>query len=194
MCYHQNVHTAFHYELLSLDAREREGHACQFRWPGTNGGKSGLKGVGEKCLLHSCCWVSRVVVLSCCQAGFGEYDGGGGGGNEVCSRLFVEDVFVPLPDGGGRKEKEKGVLDPVDACPNPTGAGTRAAVARPMVKFWPRDGHRSGVLMLPGEMAKNEEKKAEKEQKKQAKKDETERKRSIKVRKQNDRIDAMNSH
>ncbi|KAI2463134.1 hypothetical protein F4781DRAFT_144693 [Annulohypoxylon bovei var. microspora] len=80
MCLYQNIHAAYHYELLGLDAAERESHVCGHRVPPSEGGKM--------CPLHSCCRVlGHDVVFRCDGA---DEDGG------LCGDAVREDVFVPL--------------------------------------------------------------------------------------------------
>ncbi|KAI1451842.1 hypothetical protein F4805DRAFT_70701 [Annulohypoxylon moriforme] len=80
MCLYQDIHAAQHYELLSVDAVERDKHIC---------GHKILSSVdGEECLLHSCCRVLGHEVLFRCS-------GAGGGSGELCDNAMKEDVFVP---------------------------------------------------------------------------------------------------
>ncbi|KAI0466284.1 hypothetical protein F4859DRAFT_332454 [Xylaria cf. heliscus] len=146
MCYHQNVHAAFHYELLSVDARERERHDCLFQCPKANARTAGGRCAGKKCSLHSCCWVSKVVVIRCRGVVAREKEGGyEGDDGQVCSRLFVEDVFVPLPDRGNDDFWD------VDACPSETSAGQLwGEASKPILEFWPEDG--APRLVFPDEI------------------------------------------
>ncbi|KAH8162816.1 hypothetical protein CIB48_g5429 [Xylaria polymorpha] len=159
MCFHQNIHAAFHYRLLGFDAREREGHECSFQCPTTSCGKTGLKDVGEKCPLHSCCWVRTVVVVRCCEAIIAEESDWeyGGGDGRLCSSLFVEDVFVPLPDRGAGNDNDIAEFpDPINACASDTSETNTAQRAgettEPVMEFWPEDGAPREVLVLPDEM------------------------------------------
>ncbi|KAI0829541.1 hypothetical protein F5Y06DRAFT_302061 [Hypoxylon sp. FL0890] len=86
MCLYQDIHAAYHYELLGFDATERESHVCEYEIlsPEKETGHSENK----KCPLHSCCRVLSRDVIFRCQAARGE--------EQVCELALGEVVFVPL--------------------------------------------------------------------------------------------------
>ncbi|GAW16751.1 hypothetical protein ANO14919_061880 [Xylariales sp. No.14919] len=101
MCHYQNIHTAYHYTLLSVDAGEREAHACGREYPPCEADR----GSGRvKCPLHSCCRLESVLV-AWCEGAVGDIaegrlaTGAGFGCGGICPRAFVEDVFVPFREG-----------------------------------------------------------------------------------------------
>ncbi|CAJ2499732.1 Uu.00g025850.m01.CDS01 [Anthostomella pinea] len=97
MCFYQNIHECYHYDLLSLHASERESHKCRRVFRGESAGG------GVKCALHTCCRFSREVIVPCGHAA--ELGGKQELGQEqLCAGdSFGEDVFVPFGgDESGR--------------------------------------------------------------------------------------------
>ncbi|KAI3322792.1 hypothetical protein HD806DRAFT_523089 [Xylariaceae sp. AK1471] len=179
MCYYQNIHTAHHHALLSIDAAQRERHCCEHKYPDYK---------ADKCPLHACCRLTREVIISCKDADVEEGKGSsclirGGGyaaetgavmgieGDEVCDNAFVEDVFVPFPEGeegillglggvGGRDvdgEVEVEVSVPGNENEDiEAEIGLRdafwAADGPPILEFWPADGLGAVVRVYPEEV------------------------------------------
>ncbi|KAI0425652.1 hypothetical protein F5Y09DRAFT_346491 [Xylaria sp. FL1042] len=95
MCYYQNIHFARHHVLLGFDAKEQERHSCAFKYPKYQGHGD------DKCPLHSCCRVKRVVVLECGDSPGEAVEGldriVNSKDEKLCPVAYSEDVFVPLP-------------------------------------------------------------------------------------------------
>lgn len=136
MCYYQNIHTAYHSTLLGFDPSQQEHHACGLAYPSSG---SSFELGGDKCVLHSCCAVKKVLIVQCRSH------------EEVCPHSLVEDVFVPFPAGEERvliKLSEGEVsTNKVETGPDATyqdrdqdGCGdadeSRSADGPFMMKFW----------------------------------------------------------
>ncbi|KAI1100811.1 hypothetical protein F4804DRAFT_335850 [Jackrogersella minutella] len=143
MCLYQNIHAAYHYELLSLDAAERESHACRYERLIPQG-ELGSTEDGEKCPLHSCCHILGQEVLFWCSNA--EDDG------SVCGHALAEDVFVPLVigkredeegDSGHEEAVEEVVVEfAAEVAPSRNAAGRKVLpreVPPAMMQFWPED-------------------------------------------------------
>ncbi|KAI1371846.1 hypothetical protein F4677DRAFT_463735 [Hypoxylon crocopeplum] len=138
MCLYQNIHTAYHYELLNFDAGEREKHVCKREIIPPEEGRG-----EDKCPLHSCCVLSREVIFRCQEA---PRDGEG-----LCEKALGEDVFVP-PVAKGESERRK--IGDADFQDKPSSENREheerviqdqdygavdQGVSPAMMEFWPED-------------------------------------------------------
>ncbi|KAI2604362.1 uncharacterized protein GGS25DRAFT_507913 [Hypoxylon fragiforme] len=134
MCLYQNVHAAYHHELLNFNADERDRHVCEVEANGRSSSTllspegDALGAVGIACPLHSCCRVlSREIVFRCGDAP--EDEGG------LCENAFVEIVFVALAmTGRGDRGGEEGIRDGEEV-----EEAIDALAVTPTMEFWPED-------------------------------------------------------
>ncbi|KAI1209319.1 uncharacterized protein F4807DRAFT_467873 [Annulohypoxylon truncatum] len=146
MCLYQNIHAAYHYELLNVNAAERDNHTCRHEILSSDD--------GEKCLLHSCCRVlGHEVVFRCSRT---DKDGG-----NLCDNAMKEDVFVPLVSKfkSGDNGKGAAALEVVEEMALENSPMELPAMT---MEFWPEDQPGKIVLVyLEEEVLTCEDKKKE---------------------------------
>jgi hypothetical protein len=150
-----NIHTAYHFTLLSFEPSQREHHACGIEYPSSS---CSYEVGGNKCALHSCCSINRVLIVQCCRD------------EEVCRYSLIEDVFVPFPSGegrvlmrssdkearGNRVETGTGMIhQDRNGCghPNEDGCIDDGQLA---MEFWPDDRPGAVVKIYPDELGDGE--------------------------------------
>ncbi|KAI0377624.1 hypothetical protein F5Y04DRAFT_291687 [Hypomontagnella monticulosa] len=122
MCLYQNIHAAFHHELLNVNAAEQECHKCDHQVS---------VDIGEECVLHSCCRVlGRETVIRCPD--------NTGDDEELCVNALVEVVFVPLVM---RDEEPAECNETISEIAPKDEIDSDATEAEPieMMEFWPED-------------------------------------------------------
>lgn len=148
MCLYQNIHAARHYELLNVNATERDNHTCEYEESSSE--------EGEKCTLHSCCRILGHEVIFRCS-------GASEDGRNLCSDAMKEDVFVPVKSTASIRLKEKGVQAVVAETPNDIEEETvLEPSAEVAMEFWPEDQPGKVVrIYLEGENPVHEAKQKE---------------------------------